>query len=333
MNSHRSPNDTRATDTRPDTRATDTRPDTRPDTRDNLRASESTVIDSALSAATTNSLPFLLFTCTAVSFLTLRSPGFKKATGPSSRTAIAIMPPFFYWGLTTELEVIRGKREKSWDLHHGKDASTGDASTGDASTGDSRTGDSRTTVANTIAVPVTKDISTLLPPPNAPYIAPVPSHVTPSEYLSEFGTKIQIVSSPTLSPHHNVSNFLSSNPFEVLLGVGIPTALVILKGQSGNKKIKASQMIMHTRVMGQGFAVVLLLSLMGFKAAVDHFGRFVTQEDADGMVGEERRRRGKWVEDMERNARAEMERREGGIKRMKELVKNRKERGGGEKGK
>ena len=87
-------------------------PSSSPDNaRANLQASESTVIESAISSATANSLPLLLFTCGAVSALTLKSPGFAKATGPSSRTAIAIMPPFFYWGLSSELEVIRGKRE------------------------------------------------------------------------------------------------------------------------------------------------------------------------------------------------------------------------------
>jgi len=134
------------------------------------------------------------------------------------------------------------------------------------------------------------------------------------------------VNSPTLSHHHEFFNFLSRNPFEILLGCGIPFLGYVYHGQTANKQIKTSQMIMHTRVYGQVFAVTLLLSLMGVKAASDYFGTFVTQDEADGMVEEARAERGRWVMEMERNARVEMERREGAVREMKGMVEERRGR-------
>mmetsp|Transcript_12872 Transcript_12872/g.26277 ORF Transcript_12872/g.26277 Transcript_12872/m.26277 type:complete len:288 (-) Transcript_12872:74-937(-) len=265
-----------------------------PPTRDYLQSSQSKVIQNASYNAFKDALPVLLFTTLSVLTLTKKSPMFAKSTGPSSRTAIAIMPPFFVWGLTSEHEVIRGKREASWDAHYGGNEGIGKGKES----------------KNVIQV-------------DKNYVPPKPSHISASEYLSEFGTVVQIV--PSLSLRHKLSNFVSSNPFEVLLGLGVPFAVGALRVQSRNREIKPSQMIMHARVIGQAGALTLLLTLMGFKAAADYWGRYITQEEADDMVEEERRRRGKWVEDMERNARMEMERREGSIKVMKEMVKEKRE--------
>ena len=48
---------------------------------------------------------------------------------------------------------------------------------------------------------------------------------------------------------------------------------------------------MHTRVFGQFAVISMLLTLMGFKAYMDSFGRFITQAEADLRVEEMTRMR------------------------------------------
>jgi two-component sensor histidine kinase len=99
---------------------------------------------------------------------------------------------------------------------------------------------------------------------------------------------VRVVPGEALGLHHKISNAFADHPFKILAGVGVPAVAWIFYGRTGQEHLQLQMKVMHTRVMGQFTVITMLLSLMGFKSYMDHYGKFITEAEADRRVEEMR---------------------------------------------
>lgn len=99
---------------------------------------------------------------------------------------------------------------------------------------------------------------------------------------------VNIVPGDTLQFHHRVANYISENPFKILLAGAIPCVGYIFYGRTDKQHLNVAMKIMHTRVFGQFATISLLLGVMGFKEFMDKNGKYITQAEAEARVEEMR---------------------------------------------
>lgn len=112
---------------------------------------------------------------------------------------------------------------------------------------------------------------------------------------------VRIVPGNSLGIHHKFANFWQENPFKMLTALSVPTIAYIFKGKTGQKHLQLQSMIMHTRVYGQGAVLIMLLTLMGFKAYMDSEGSFITENEAQYRILEMKFAREKLLERLEQD--------------------------------
>eukprot|EP00518_Triparma_eleuthera_P018706 CAMPEP_0197553468 /NCGR_PEP_ID=MMETSP1320-20131121/9069_1 /TAXON_ID=91990 /ORGANISM="Bolidomonas sp., Strain RCC2347" /LENGTH=284 /DNA_ID=CAMNT_0043114239 /DNA_START=103 /DNA_END=954 /DNA_ORIENTATION=- len=174
---------------------------------------------------------------------------FRKSTGPSSRTALVIMPPLFMFALTSELEIIRLKRKEARDIQLAEER---------------RINPNKVMDEKKAAVVTAESVRELN-----------------DAYTRNFGSPIRIKA--TMGIHHHVSNIVAGHPFKVLGLLAVPTVAYIAKEQMTAKNkdaLKFSQKVMHTRVYGQFGTLMLLGVFMSWKMYHDKYGDFMSVEDA-----------------------------------------------------
>lgn len=194
----------------------------------------------------------------------MKNPKFVRATNWQSRTALAIMPPLFMFGLTAEMTLSWKMEEMASEANHHKKVSEY-AHRQTAHVDESETNEKL--------------------------------YKLYQKSVEESG--VRIVPGNTLGIHHQAANFVQNHPFKILAGVGIPSVLYIFRGRSDQKHLQLQSKIMHTRVFGQFAVIGMLLSLMGFKSLMDSQGKFITQEEADARVEEMKRMRQELLESIE----------------------------------
>jgi predicted Holliday junction resolvase-like endonuclease len=128
-------------------------------------------------------------------------------------------------------------------------------------------------------------------------------------YRESVETGVRVVKGD-LSMHQRALNYFNDNPVKVLLFMGIPTVGYIFYGRSSQEHLSSSMKLMHTRVMGQGATIVILLSLMGFKEYMNKNGKYITEEEAEMRVQEMKRVRAELLTRMEENKQALQHRQE-----------------------
>jgi len=198
-----------------------------------------------------------------VYYLQHNSEKFRKLTNFQSKTALVIMPALFMFGFTSESHLLFNMKEMAREADHTQKMSDW--------------------VERRVAVEsvMTKNGETY-----APSLSPADRDFKLKELYkkSVLESGVRVVEGDKLKPHHILANFWQAHPFQILLGVGVPAVGLIFHKVNSSKDIMLSQKIMQTRVVGQFTAIVLLLSLMGFKEYMDQKGTFITEEEAERRV-------------------------------------------------
>lgn len=182
-------------------------------------------------------------------FYKSKSDFFRKSTGPSSRTALVIMPPLFMFALTSELEIIRLKRKEARDIQLTEERRINPGKVMNEEKASVVTQESVIELNNT--------------------------------YTRNFGSPVRI--RENMGVHHHFSNIVAGHPFKVLGLLAVPTVAYIAKEQMTAKNkdaLKFSQKVMHTRVYGQFGTLMLLGIFMSWKMYHDKYGDFLSVEDA-----------------------------------------------------
>ena len=92
---------------------------------------------------------------------------------------------------------------------------------------------------------------------------------------SVLSSGVQLVDTPELQLYHKTANYLQSNPFKCIAGIGIPSVAYIFYGRTKKDVLSLQMQILHTRVFGQFTMVCTLLGVMGLKEMMDR--RYVAQ--------------------------------------------------------
>jgi hypothetical protein len=171
------------------------------------------------------------------------------------------------FGLTSESHLLFNMKEMAREADHAQKMS--------------EWAEKRVAVESTMARPTTGETYT-------PSSSPVDRDLKLKELYkkSVLESGVRVVEGDALKPHHILANFWQAHPFQILLGVGVPAVGLIFHKVNSSKEIMLSQKIMQTRVIGQFTAIVLLLSLMGFKEYMDHEGTFITEHEAERRVAD-----------------------------------------------
>lgn len=197
----------------------------------------------------------------------MKNEKFLRSTNWQSRTALAIMPPLFVFGLTAEMTLSHTMHEMASESdHHRK-----------------------------VSEYAQKQVSSMTHKDDSDMNEKL--HKLYQRSVEEAG--VRIVPGNTLGIHHQAANFIQNHPFKILAGIGVPSVLYIFRGRTDQKHLQLQSKIMHTRVFGQFAVITMLLSLMGFKSLMDANGKFITQEEADARVEEMKRMRQELVEQIE----------------------------------
>jgi hypothetical protein len=97
---------------------------------------------------------------------------------------------------------------------------------------------------------------------------------------------VNIVPGNTLSTYHHVANYTADHPVKVLASLAVPAVAWIFYGNASKDHLSFSIKLLHTRVFGQFATISLLLSVMGFKEYMDQQGRYITELEAEARVNE-----------------------------------------------
>lgn len=233
-----------------------------------------------------------------------------KYTNWQSRTALVIMPPLFMFSLAGEQKINHKMRQMAAEKDHANEVSQWSQKNMKLSKHDSSSSTSSLINNN-----VNKNDKTLNPDEKRMKIlsekldAKVEnmSEEERSKQLVELYRKsvensgVRIVPGNSLGIHHKFANFWQENPFKMLTALSVPTIAYIFKGKTGQKHLQLQSMIMHTRVYGQGAVLIMLLTLMGFKAYMDSEGSFITENEAQYRILEMKFAREKLLERLEQD--------------------------------
>mmetsp|Transcript_13862 Transcript_13862/g.23054 ORF Transcript_13862/g.23054 Transcript_13862/m.23054 type:complete len:283 (-) Transcript_13862:130-978(-) len=206
------------------------------------------------------------------------SPRFVKATNFQSRTALAIMPPLFVFGLTSEKKLEHEMKQMAHE--------------GSAAWNQEQEAKHREEIKNFIkSADQTKAMMDL--------------------YRSEVeASGVRIVPGDNLGLQHRALNYWQANPFKMLAAAGVSTVLYIFKGKSNQSHLQLQSKIMHTRVYGQFAVIGLLLGFMGVKTYMDTEGTYITEAQAEAKAAEMARKRDMLLSRIEFNKKLEADRKE-----------------------
>jgi hypothetical protein len=202
---------------------------------------------------TVNSI-LTLISSTAAVFLAMRNPSFVKRTNMQSRTALAIMPAFFVFTLTSELKLSHKMHEIAEESQHNEESVKWAIK-------------QQQNRANLSMAEIDAE-----------------EHLLKLYRQSVEESGVSIVPGNALSVHHHVANYTAANPIKVLAAMAVPSIGWIFYGQTGQEHLKFSVKLLHTRVFGQFATISLLLTVMGFKEYMTRHGNFITEGDADKRV-------------------------------------------------
>lgn len=186
------------------------------------------------------------------------SPTFVKRTNWQSRTALVIMPALFVFAYTAEHKLSHRMREIASETEHQQAT---------VEWAERRAAQLRQTRENMSAQEAEVYLTRLY-----------------QQSVEDSG--VRVVPGDQLSMHHQVANYIASNPMKVLGALALPSVAWIFYGRSGKEHLDFSVKLLHTRVFGQFATISLLLSVMGFKEFMDRNGKFITQAEADQRVAD-----------------------------------------------
>lgn len=182
--------------------------------------------------------------------LAMKNPRFRQLTNAQSRTAMAIMPPFFTFALTSEQKLTHRMHEVASENEHNME---------------------------TVAWAERKK-----------NMDSEEVHLRQLYRQSILGTGVRLVDTPTLSTYESTANFIQDNPFKCIAAIGMPSVAYIFHGQGGKDGVVESfQMrLLHTRVFGQFAVICTLLGVMSLKEVMDRYGRYVTEDEIEARIQE-----------------------------------------------
>lgn len=182
-------------------------------------------------------------------YIALKNPNFRKYTNYQSRTALVIMPALFLFTFTAERKLTHRMEEVASETEH--------------------------TIQTVAWAERRKMLST----------EDIHLHDLYRQAILDSG--VRLVEGNELSTYHKAANYVQSNPFKLIAGIGIPSVAYIFYGQGGGVGKESLQMqLLHTRVFGQFAVICTLLSVMGLKEVMDRNGRFITDDDIEARIAE-----------------------------------------------
>jgi len=213
------------------------------------------------------------------------SPKFVKSTNWQSRTALVIMPPLFAFAFGAEQKLVHSMHDMAGRADHSKKMAEWSE---ESALQRHRDHLQRMTTQKILSEPGMREGVEL-----AAATSSSSSNAEDAEHeeriLKRFresvvNSGLRVVDGNSLGLNHKMANFFQENPFKILAAVGVPAVLYIFKGREGQAHLQTQMKIMHTRVMGQGTVLIMLLSLMGFKEYMDRTGKFVTEAEVQSQV-------------------------------------------------
>jgi len=192
----------------------------------------------------------VLAPCLAGLYAAMQNPKFRKFTNWQSRTALVIMPALFAFGFTSENKLIHRMEEVASETEH-----------------------------NMKTVAWAEKQKTMSK-------EDVQLHELYRKAILDSG--VRLVDTPELTTFQKAANYVQSNPFKLIAGIGIPSVAYIFYGQgkSGAGKESLQMQMLHTRVFGQFTVICTLLGVMGMKEMMDRQGRYVTEGEVEARVAE-----------------------------------------------
>jgi hypothetical protein len=201
------------------------------------------------------------------------SPTFVKRTNWQSRTALAIMPAWFVFELTSHHKLSHTMRNMAHENQfHEKTVEWAEQQVDAEAQKQQFEANKNSTKPSIDGSPVSDEKLIQL---RSLYKQSI-----------EMSSDVNIVPGNSLSLFHQFANFTADNPIKVLCIAALPAVGYIFYGNSGKEHLTFSIKLLHTRVFGQFATISLLLSVMGFKDYMDRHGRYITEADAAYRVEE-----------------------------------------------
>jgi len=207
------------------------------------------------------------------------SPKFVKATNWQSRTAMAIMPPFFVFVAAAEHNLVHSMQSMASTAEHSRQMAEWSHQ---HDLDEHRKNLQRMTTQKILGLPGMTSEGGISTRSDAEY----ESRIKAKFRESVVNSGVRVVPGQSLGFHHKVANFWQENPFKILAAIGVPTVLYIFKGRDGQQHLQPQMKIMHTRVIGQFAIISMLLSLMSFKEYMDRSGKFITEGEVEARVAQ-----------------------------------------------
>eukprot|EP00934_Nitzschia_sp_Nitz4_P008429 Nitzschia sp. Nitz4//scaffold382_size14485//11838//12657//NITZ4_008940-RA/size14485-snap-gene-0.14-mRNA-1//-1//CDS//3329549929//8419//frame0 len=181
-------------------------------------------------------------------YLAMQNAKFRRYTNWQSRTALVIMPALFAFAFTAETKLVNRMEEVAEETEH---------SIRSVHWAESEFKNN----------PQDKQLHDLY-------------------RQAVLNSGVKLVEGDELQTHHKVANYVQTNPFKVIMGIGIPAVGLIFYGRTGKEHLSMQLKILHTRVFGQFAVICTLLGVMGVKGFMDAQGRFITDDEVETRVDE-----------------------------------------------
>lgn len=92
---------------------------------------------------------------------------------------------------------------------------------------------------------------------------------TKAEFVDANPHKIVVDNKPYIPFYNKYLNFLYDHPYRMLLGMALPAIGVIFYQEGKSKGIRLQNRLLHTRVLGQGAVLTILITLMTFREVME----------------------------------------------------------------
>lgn len=205
--------------------------------------------------------------------LAMKNPGFVKRTNWQSRTALAIMPPLFVFGITSEHKLSDRMHEIAHETRHSRET---------VQWAEEQMRQQRKDLEEQRRKEESKQYNSQ----EQRNDDDLKLYLTDLYQQSVQQSGVRIVPGNRLSLWQEAANYVAENPIKVLAAVAVPSAAAIFYGRTGKEHLSFSVKLMHTRVFGQFATISLLLTVVGFKEFMDRNGKYITEADADARVQE-----------------------------------------------
>lgn len=240
------------------------------------------VVRSSLSEGVLSGLATLVSSTAGVWYFMKTSPTFVKSTNWQSRTALAIMPPLFIFSLTSEFKINQKMEEMASESEYTKNLHQWH--------NDNYMKGNKTLSRN--------DTN---------------SNMMDLYLMNVQNSGVRIVPGDSLDIHHHAANIIQEHPFKLLAVVGVPSVLYIFLGRN-QQNLQLQHKLIHTRVIGQGTVIGILVAFMGLKSYMDKWGTFITEAEAERRVQYMNQSRKNFLDRLEQNKHRQDE--------MKEVMKH-----------